>query len=583
MSLTVTPVARTGSVTNHSSGDQSQTMSAIRQRSLQKHQDPTSKIGTRETSHSPNGGRNVQGIANALIGAITPNSQLRKTEVSPKITGDRNHYRSPSRSINEIPLSPPQYTQEQQGILHQASELYNKAERLKNEGKTKDSIDLLIQRVKLLTEKFSDSFTLATAYRDLGSAREKNGDLDKALTCYERAMPLFEKNVPNSPELAKFYEDFALLCEGLSNVVKALEYYEKSCALLKSLNVNKDDLATLNDKMALLLEAQGEPSRAIELRLNNIPIYAEVHSGSLTLANYYELLASYYDKNEATETMYLRKCVEIERSCSPDEVAIKSQEIRKLYGDKEKLEETFTHLTNSSAPVENTVPTLPSQASSYTSLGGVRKALVKHMEVVAKFERLLKKKIALDPKNLVSAAYCELLGGIYSKPGHEKESKLFYSLSLSILERVRGQNHKDVIALSQKIVDLPGRLASMSQARLGSYIQEASVAPQAKRAQSIAPLANDLDSLVRKLEGYSSGKLSFTKNESKEKAKNLLLELIKQYKNATPAEKENKHQAVLKYVENETDNVDNPVFEGGYSQVLFALFRETQRLFSKKA
>lgn len=479
---------------------------------------------------------------------------------SPKNTGDRIDYRSPSEAGSETP----ELTQEQNAVLEQAKSFVQRAESFSKEGRVSDAMEALVNRAQMLSKSLPDTLHLAVAYTDLGTAREKSGELDKAITCFERAKPILEKVQSDTTELFKFYGHLALLYESSYKIPQALECYKKCESILESSGVCDTKLASNRDKIANLLEAQGDQSgKALELRLANLPVYSDAYPRTLRLANYYDLVGA-LSGSKAPQEMYLRKSIEIEKSIdlSSPEISESCQRIRKMYEDRSKLEAAFDQLSKEFE--QDSVPGLLSP--SYVSFAGVRNSLVKMIDNINKFERSLRKKAEMDAQNPCVGAFSECVADHYAAHEDEKNARTFYRIALTVREKTLGNGHRDVIALSQKISSLPSRLVSMSQARMGSVVMN--------RAQSVAPQADKLEKLIADLGHYSSG-LVF-KNSDKDRARDKLKGLLSEYQRT---QEESKYAEIAKYVNDELTKTDNPIFAGAHTGNLSMLFVRTSAFF----
>ncbi|HSX13737.1 MAG TPA: tetratricopeptide repeat protein [Chlamydiales bacterium] len=478
-------------------------------------------------------------------------------EVSPKITGDRNNYPSPTIASSETP----KLTSEQHVVLQNADQYLKAAENYRSENRTSDAMKALVERVNLLKESMPESLYLAAAYTDLATAREKNGELDKAITCLERALPIQEKHLAGTPELFRSYGYLALLYTTLDKIDLALEYYEKGKGMLKHTEVLASEVAAVNDKIANLLEAKGDQTgRALQLRMSNIRAYEEFYPNTMLLADYYDLIAS-YNKDESL----LKKSSEIEKRLgfNCQEFAAK---IGKMYEDRHRLEQTFSQITKNLSSEHSSTDSIISQATSYTTKAGIRRSLLRSVDCVGRFEWVLQKKAALDPQNLFVASQCEIVGDQYIAQENEKLAKIFYYLALKIRANVLGKDHRDVLNLSEKANAMPGKLISMSQARMGSVT----------RAQSVVPQEDAISKLCADLAKYDSTNLFGKKNAVKDKARDDLMAFLDQYRKTKD---DTLYKKIAKFVNDELIKPNNPAFDGKYSGNLSALFVRASGLF----
>jgi tetratricopeptide (TPR) repeat protein len=432
----------------------------------------TPKVGAKE-SLSPNNRRTGQAVMNQFQ---TPSTQ----EGYPKIKAEEAFFTSPDRLVNETP----ERLLHQQKILLEAEVFKRNAENFRRKNHISDSIAELVKRVKFLNDSLPGTLHLASAYIDVGNARENNGELDKALECYVRALPIQER-LANPPELFKFYGQMALLYESQFKITEAIDCYTKSLNILDP-SSDKIELAKLRDKLANLMEAQGnQMPMVLKLRESNLEIYNTMYPNSLRLAAYYDLVASV--SSGPTQEKYLRKSIEIEKNQKQNtpEIDVAREKICKMYQDRYKLKQAFDQLLNDTDP-DSSEGLL---SLSYLTLSGFRNSLIRMVNSIAKFERILKNKIRLDEKNFCASSFCEFVADQYAEqtedPKNVQSAKTFYDLAISSRMNILGENSSSVIELRRKKDTLPARLASVSLARMGSvnvYDRMGSIS----RAKSIA-------------------------------------------------------------------------------------------------
>jgi tetratricopeptide (TPR) repeat protein len=111
----------------------------------------------------------------------------------------------------------------------------------------------------------SDEGKKATYYNNLGYVKGDQGDYEKALSFYEKALEIRQKTLPpNHPSLATSYNNIGLVYQNMEEYSKAFSFYEKTREIFeKTLPPNHRMLATSYNNIGAVYVHTGEYSKAV--------------------------------------------------------------------------------------------------------------------------------------------------------------------------------------------------------------------------------------------------------------------------------------------------------------------------------
>ncbi|CAF1122957.1 unnamed protein product [Adineta steineri] len=126
----------------------------------------------------------------------------------------------------------------------------------------------------VLLEQTSDDENKAHYSVCLGYVKDDQGDYEKAIWYYEKALEIREKTLPsNHPHLAGSYNNIGAVYDNMGEYSKALSYYEKALEIQqKTLPANHPDLATSYCCMGSVYSKMGEYSKALTFLENSLKI-----------------------------------------------------------------------------------------------------------------------------------------------------------------------------------------------------------------------------------------------------------------------------------------------------------------------
>ncbi|CAF0790511.1 unnamed protein product [Adineta steineri] len=146
----------------------------------------------------------------------------------------------------------------------------------------------------VLVEQTSDESEKGLYYHQLGCVKDGQGDYEKAIWYYEKALEIEQKTLPsNHPDLAISYNNIGSVYDKMGEYSKALSYHEKALKIRKkTLPTNHPSLAAPYNNIGLM----GEYSKALSSHEKALEIWQKtLPSNHLNLATSYNNIGSVYD------------------------------------------------------------------------------------------------------------------------------------------------------------------------------------------------------------------------------------------------------------------------------------------------
>ncbi|CAF0957788.1 unnamed protein product [Adineta steineri] len=171
---------------------------------------------------------------------------------------------------------------------------------------------------------------LATSYNNIGSVYEKMGEYSKALSSHEKALAIRQKTLPsNHPSLACSYNNISTVYVKMEEYSKALPYYEKALEIeQKALPSNHPSLATSYSNIGRVYNNMREYSKALSYYEKAFEIdQKSLPSHHPDLASSYNNIASVYDKmgDYSKALSYYERALDIfQRALPPTHPHVKS-------------------------------------------------------------------------------------------------------------------------------------------------------------------------------------------------------------------------------------------------------------------
>ncbi|CAF0917150.1 unnamed protein product [Adineta steineri] len=142
----------------------------------------------------------------------------------------------------------------------------------------------------VLLEQTSDEVEKQLYYNQLGYVKDDQGDCEKAIWYYEKALEIREKHLPsNHPHLASSYNNIGSVYDKMGDYSKALSYFEKALEIReKTLPSNHPHLANSYNNIGSVYQNMGEYLKALSFCEKDL----EIRQKTLP-SNHPDLAASY--------------------------------------------------------------------------------------------------------------------------------------------------------------------------------------------------------------------------------------------------------------------------------------------------
>ncbi|CAF0814736.1 unnamed protein product [Didymodactylos carnosus] len=163
----------------------------------------------------------------------------------------------------------------------------------------------------------SDQIRMANYYNNIGLVYHGLQRYSEALEMLEKSLQIQQKILPpNHPSLARSYNNISLVYNKQGNTNQAIEFLNKALEVqINSLPPNHPDLGTAYTNMGLVLNDQGKQKEALEMHEKALEIWLKVHPiNQSKIAICYNNISKVYfaqrDNGKAIE--YLNKALEIQ-------------------------------------------------------------------------------------------------------------------------------------------------------------------------------------------------------------------------------------------------------------------------------
>ncbi|CAF4166554.1 unnamed protein product [Adineta steineri] len=285
----------------------------------------------------------------------------------------------------------------------------------------------------------SNCLNVATSFNNIGMAYERMTDYSKALSFLEKALEIYQRTrVSNHPDLATSYNNIGLVYDNMGEYSKALSYYEKAFEIRqKTLPSNHPDLATSYSNMGGVFDSMGEYSKALSFYEKDLEICQK------TLPSNHPDLAISYDKIGLVHK--------------------NMGEYSKALSAHEKALEIFQKTVSLN---------YPDLATSYSNMSSVYSEMGEHSKALSFYE----KNIEINQKTLPSnhpdlATSYNNIGLVYDNMGEYSTALSYYEKALEISQKTLPSNHPDLVTPYSNIAGVYYFLKNYSKAL--SYYERA--------------------------------------------------------------------------------------------------------------
>jgi tetratricopeptide (TPR) repeat protein len=335
------------------------------------------------------------------------------------------------------------YIKDMQGDYQKPIEYYEKA---------------LETRKKIL---FSNHPYFITSYNNIGRVYDKTGEYSKALSFYEKALKIQRKTLSsNHSDLATSYNNIGSVYRNMGEYSKALSSYEKALEIYqKTLPPNHPHLATSYNNIGKVYRHMGEYSKARSFYEKALEIYQKTllpnHPSSAT--SYHNIGLEYESMGEYSEALlFYEKALEIRQKILPPNhphLATSYGNIGLLYKNMKEYSKALSFYEKIREIFEQTLPpNHPDLATSYNNIGSVYKNMGEYSEALAFYEKALEiRQKALTPNRSPLATSYNNIGSVYDDMGEYSKALSSYEKALEIYQETLPPNHPHLATANNNI------------------------------------------------------------------------------------------------------------------------------------
>ncbi|CAF1189899.1 unnamed protein product [Adineta steineri] len=300
----------------------------------------------------------------------------------------------------------------------------------------------------------SNHSDLAASYNNTGSVYQSMGEHSKALSFYEKAREIWQKTLPsNDPSLAASYNNIGSVYDKMEEYSKALSYHEKTLEIWQTtLPSNHPSLAASYNNIGSVYQSMGEHSKALSFYEKAREIWQKtLPLNHPDMANSYNNTGSmYYNMGEYSKALsYYEKVLEIKQETLPSnhpDLASSYNSIGSVYY---KMEEYSKALSFYEKVLEIKQETLPSNhpdlATSYNNTGSMYYKMEEYSKALSYYEKALEIRQNTLPSNHPSlAASYNITGSMYYNMGEYSKALSYYEKALEIRQETLPSNHPDL-------------------------------------------------------------------------------------------------------------------------------------------
>jgi tetratricopeptide (TPR) repeat protein/serine phosphatase RsbU (regulator of sigma subunit) len=160
------------------------------------------------------------------------------------------------------------------------------------------------------SKKAQDKKIEAAALNNLGFIYDSEGDITKALECFELSLGVSRKN-NDKKNIANVLNNIGFIYKGQGDATKALEYYQKSLVISKEIN-EKLSIANTLSNIGLIYHHRGDVLKALDYYQQSLSIQEEINDKD-GIASTLNNIGSIYDsqKNYDKALENFNKCLKI--------------------------------------------------------------------------------------------------------------------------------------------------------------------------------------------------------------------------------------------------------------------------------
>ncbi|CAF1456000.1 unnamed protein product [Adineta steineri] len=323
--------------------------------------------------------------------------------------------------------------------------------------------------------------SLATSYNNIGLVYKNMGEYSKALSYYEKALEIQHKTFPsNHPSLATSYNNIGSVYDNMGEYSKALSYYEKALEIWqKTLPLNHPSLATSYNNIGYVYDSMGEYSKALSSHEKALEIYQKtLPPNHPLLATSYNNIGLVYEKmGEYSKALsYYEKALEIREKSLPSNhpsLATSYNNIGNVYDNMGEYSKALSYHEKALEIREKSLPSNhPDLATSYNNIGSVYKNMGEYSKALSYHEKALEIREKSLPSNHpdLATSYSNI-GLVYKNMGEYSKALSYYEKALEIREKSLPSNHPSLATSYNNIAWVYRNMKDYSKAL--SYFERA--------------------------------------------------------------------------------------------------------------
>ncbi|CAF3801014.1 unnamed protein product [Adineta steineri] len=322
---------------------------------------------------------------------------------------------------------------------------------------------------------------VATSYNNIGSVYINMGEYPKALSYYEKALEIQEETLlSNQNSLATSYCGMGNVYIDMREYSKALSFHEKALEIKqKTLSSNDPDLAISYNNIGLTYDKMGEYSKALsshekalEIEQKNLPTnnlhlatsYNNTGSVYINMGEYSKALSSHEKALEIQQKTLPSNHLDLATSyCGMGNVYIDMREYSKALSFHEKALEIEQKTLSSNHP---------RLAISYNNIGLTYDKMGEYSKALSSHEKALEiEQKNLPTNNLHLATSYNNIGLTYNNIGEYSKALSFFEKALEIFQKTLPSNHPDLATPYHNIGSFYRKMKDYSKAL--SYYERA--------------------------------------------------------------------------------------------------------------
>ena len=332
--------------------------------------------------------------------------------------------------------------------------LYDYAQFLYKYGFYKDAEAVYLRQIPIIMDlRDNGEGNIATSFNDIGLVYDEQGDYDKALEYYFKALAIYEKVLGmEHPFTATSYNNIGIVCDHKGDYEKALKYHLKALAIReKVLCKEHPDIATSHNNIGTLYNKKGDYDKALEYLQKALALREKILGTEhpLTAVFYHNIGAVYHrlgDYDKALEYYFKDLAIsELVLGKEHPATAISYNSVGWVYKIKGDYDRALAYHLKALEIDEKVLGTKhPKTAQSYNYIGSVykkqgdyEKALAYHLKALEIDEKVF------GTKHPETAQSYNNIGSVLNRQGDHDKALEYHNKALAIRERILGTNHSD--------------------------------------------------------------------------------------------------------------------------------------------